>query len=86
METELKSIQTKLKEIYDILGSYIEIMKPKKYKYVNIEKINDFLWVRNQGMYKKQSFYLNSAYHWEIITDDEDYLVLLPTRKDVPNE
>jgi len=37
--------------------------------------------IRTEGIYKNKAFYLNDLYNWEIVKDDCDYLVLLPTKK-----
>jgi len=41
------------------------------------------LQVRGVGKYAFKGFYLAHEYNWEIITDEHDYLVLVPTRKTV---
>lgn len=37
--------------------------------------------VKFHGTYKNKGFWLSAEYNWEIVTDDEDDLVLVPTRK-----
>jgi len=36
---------------------------------------------RTDGAFEGTSFWLNGVYDWEILEDDKDQLILLPTRK-----
>jgi hypothetical protein len=42
---------------------------------------NTLLAVRVAGEYRDKGFYLNGKYNWEIVKDNLDQLVLIPTRK-----
>ena len=45
-----------------------------------------FLQIRSSGIYGGKSFYLDDDYNWEIIKDNTNLLVLVPTRKQIINQ
>ena len=56
------------------------IFTDKGYKAAGLQR--SFMQIRTGGEYKYKGFYLAKKYHWEIIKDEEDALVLVLMKKD----
>lgn len=66
----------------DQIPVLIEIFgEQQKYLDVSKEGVGRFLSVRLCGEYQNKGFYLNDSYNWEIVKDNENQFVLIPTRK-----
>lgn len=52
-------------------------------KYLNVSKegVGNFISVRLCGDYQGKGFYLNDSFNWEIVKDNENQFVLIPTKK-----
>ncbi len=61
-------------------GMFPKAFTPQPVKVAG-KDIGFFVCSRNYGNYKEHGFYLDSDYNWEIKTDSENELVLIPTTK-----
>lgn len=93
MNTKLEELKAKMAEIQ----KEIEKLKKDESKYLDLSvnagwEIGEkwkkcdfhtiFFQIRTYGEYTNKGFYLNeSILNWEIVRDDDNYLVLLPTKK-----
>jgi hypothetical protein len=68
-----------LVNIFGEQSNYVDLTELDDIKY----EINDntILAVRVNGEYRDKGFYLDGKYNWEIVKDNLDQLVLIPTRK-----
>jgi len=87
-----KVLETLSPEIFD--NKHFDLSKLKTLEYVDKGRIfsydscqdagfNDynFLQIRLGGEYNRRGFYLGVECNWEIVTDNEGVLILLPTKK-----
>lgn len=44
--------------------------------------LKDHIEVRDQGEFALRAIYLPSKYHWEIVTDSDGVICLVPTKKE----
>ena len=92
MNTKLEKLKAKVAEIQ----KEIEKLEKEDSKYLDLSanifwvigekwqdcEIDKYTFaVRNNGKYNCKGFYLNNCFNWEIVRDDDGYLVLLPTKK-----
>ncbi len=68
------------KEINQLLTT-VEKDRPIDLSDMKIEGFQNNLMVRGSGEYKNKGFYLSDACNWELKTDSQGLLVLVPTRK-----